>query len=202
MGVRLANESVSRNSPTRVVRLEPSPQTIGLAEAIYEVMKADRPHMASRLSKMLIKGDEGERRWNTDVVAGHVVLWVIKLTAPNGEDLIVSILWFEWVKESKTAHIEVLWTHPSYRQFGFGSQLVQSVLVRHPEVEKWTAFTSRDMKKDGGVHRFWTKQGFHQASIDVGKTTQDGFFIRIANAGPTKSVKRRRIQREMFEIKF
>ena len=70
--------------------------------------------------------------------------------------------------------------------------------MRYPGVTKWTAFTSRDMKKDAGVHKFWKKNGFFQESLEVGKVNQDGFFVRNSE---TYTTKRRRVRTQIFEIK-
>jgi len=191
------------------------------AESIYSEMKVDRPHMAARLSKLMPKMSDEERQWSSDVKREKVHVWALK-AYPGSTAHYVAIIWFELVcpkgkkdnssvastsstasssssdgTDGTTAHIEVLWTHPNYRQYGFGTQLVQNVLVRYPSISKWTAFTSRDMKKDAGVHKFWKKNGFIQESLEVGNVEQDGFFIR--NAGIQTS-KRRRLQTQMFTI--
>lgn len=182
-------------------------------------MKVDRPHMAVRFSKLMPKLADDERYWSKDVVDDHVHIWALKVQSGSASRF-VAIIWFELVEPAQrkdtssssssssqashsnphvgsTAHIEVLWTDPQFRQFGFGTQLVQNVLVRYPSIHKWTAFTSRDMKKDAGVHKFWTKNGFYQESIEVGKVNQDGFFIRNASV---QTSKRRRVQTQLFQI--
>ena len=204
---------ISRQSETRAVRLTPDAVSLESTESIYDLMRADRPHMAARLSKLMPKMSDDTRQWSSDVSQDHVHVWALK--AVHGSmSKFLAIIWFELVgnvpqptgkKDSllhgswnpSTAHIEVLWTHPRYRQYGFGSQLVHSVLVRYPSITKWTAFTSRDMKKDAGVNRFWNKNGFYQDTIEVGKVSQDGFFIRNS---AIDSAKRRRVQTQIFAI--
>lgn len=204
---------VCRDTETRALRLTPDDTSLECAEQIYDMMRIDRPHMAARLSKLMPKLSDDERSWSSDVIHDHVHLWALK--AIHGSlHKFVAIIWFELVgnghssllkkdslssgpRNPTTAHIEVLWTHPQHRQSGFGSQLVRSVLVRYPNITKWTAFTSRDMKKDAGVNRFWNKNGFHQDTIEVGKVNQDGFFIRNS---ALESTKRRRVQTQLFEI--
>ena len=215
------NDDFSRNTPTRAVRLSSGDSSLDAATSIYEDMKCDRPHMAARLSKLMPKVSDEKREWSMDIKKEKVHVWALK-AYPGSSARFVAIIWFELVgpkgrkdnastastsstssgswndgTDGTTAHIEVLWTHPSCRQFGFGTQLVQNVLVRYPTISKWTAFTSRDMKKDAGVHKFWKKNGFFQESLEVGNVNQDGFFIR--NAGMTTS-KRRRLQTQMFTI--
>jgi hypothetical protein len=216
MITKVENEWISRTSETRAVRLTTDTISLESAEDIYEIMKLDRPHMAARLSKLMPKMVDDARQWSKDVLSDHVHIWALK-AVQGSLSKVVAIIWFELVGGEKnprptskrdnlsdsnltptTAHIEVLWTHPKFRQFGFGTRLVQSVLVRYPGILKWTAFTSRDMKKDAGVNKFWIKNGFLQESIEVGKVNQDGFFIR--NAG-LQTFKRRRIPTQMFEIK-
>lgn len=217
------HSKLTRDCPTRVVRIASGDASLVAAESIYEDMKSDRPHMAGRLSKLMPKMSDDIRRWGKDVISEHVHIWALKAHAGSKAGY-VAIMWFELVETSVsrksidtmsvsstsssstsvpntnnglTAHIEVLWTHPLCRQFGFGTQLVQSVLVRYPQVSKWTAFTSRDMKKDAGVHKFWIKNGFHQESLEIGKVNQDGFFIRNTEV---QSSKRRRVQTKVFQI--
>ena len=216
MVTKVDEEWINRSSDTRAVRLTTDTLSLESAEDIYEIMKMDRPHMAVRLSKLMPKMADDARQWSKDVLSDHVHIWALK-AVQGSQSKFVAIIWFELVGGEKnprqpgkkdnlsdsnltptTAHIEVLWTHPKFRQFGFGTRLVQSVLVRYPGILKWTAFTSRDMKKDAGVNKFWIKNGFYQESIEVGKVNQDGFFIR--NAGLSSS-KRRRVQTQMFEIK-
>lgn len=213
---------LSRDSSCRVVRISSGEASLEAAESIYDEMKSDRPHMAARLSKLMPKLSDEERHWGRDVSGDHVHIWALKAYAGSKAGY-VAIMWFELVEPPTrksidtmsvsstssssttapippvglTAHIEVLWTHPSCRQFGFGTQLVQSVLVRYPQVSKWTAFTSRDMKKDAGVHKFWIKNGFHQEALEIGKVNQDGFFIRNTEV---QSSKRRRVQTRIFQI--
>lgn len=210
----LSADIITRNSPTRAVRLSSGDASLEFAEYIYDIMRLDRPHMAARLSKLMPKLADDERHWNKDVVNDHVHIWALKVQCGSSSRF-VAIVWFEMVEQRRdsassssnsssgsgvcgpTAHIEVLWTDPRFRQFGFGTQLVQNVLVRYPKVHKWTAFTSRDMKKDAGVHKFWIKNGFFQESLEVGKVNQDGFFIRNA---ALQTSKRRRIQTEPFQV--
>ena len=187
-------DTITKNSPTRAVRLSSGDASLEFAEHIYDIMKLDRPHMAVRLSKLMPKLADDERHWSKDVVDNHVHIWALKVQS-GSLNRFVAIIWFEVV--GPTAHIEVLWTDPKFRQFGFGTQLVQNVLVRYPSIHKWTAFTSRDMKKDAGVHKFWTKNGFFQESLEVGKVNQDGFFIRNA---AFQTSKRRRIQTQPFTV--
>ena len=214
---RGGEEWINRESETRPVRLTTDSTSLETAERIYEIMRLDRPHMGVRLSKLMPKMADDARTWSSDVLSDHVHIWALK--AVHGSlSKYVAIIWFELVggntnqslavqknyslsglsSSPTTAHVEVLWTHPQYRQFGFGTRLVQSVLVRYPCISKWTAFTSRDMKKDAGVNKFWIKNGFYQESIEVGRVNQDGFFIRNAAFEPSK---RRRVQTHMFEIK-
>jgi ribosomal protein S18 acetylase RimI-like enzyme len=205
---------INRDSEARAIRLTTDTLSLECAEDIYEIMKQDRPHMAARLSKLMPKMADDDRTWSSDVLKDHVHIWALKV-AQGSMSKYVAIIWFELVgnggapgnkkdllssssKNPTTAHIEVLWTHPQHRQFGFGSRLVQQVLVRYPNISKWTAFTSRDMKKDAGVNRFWIKNGFYQDTIEVGKVNQDGFFIRNA---AVETAKRRRVQTQIFEIK-
>jgi len=170
--------------------------------------------MAGRLSKLMPKSSDEDRTWSSDVTRNRVHIWALK-ASQGSLSKYVAIIWFELVGHSPvpsiskkdsigvdagnptTAHIEVLWTHPDHRQFGFGTRLVQSVLVRYPCITKWTAFTSRDMKKDAGVNKFWIKNGFYQDTIEVGKVSQDGFFIRNATV---ETAKRRRVQTQVFQI--
>ena len=213
---RASDSWIHRGTETRPVRLTTDSISLESAEDIYDIMKLDRPHMAVRLSKLMPKMADDARQWSKDVLHDHVHIWALKAIHGSLSEY-VAIIWFELVggnnntqssaskkdalTDSKlcptTAHIEVLWTHPNFRQFGFGTRLVQSVLVRYPGILKWTAFTSRDMKKDAGVNRFWIKNGFYQESIEVGKVNQDGFFIRNA---AIETSKRRRVQTQMFEI--
>ena len=207
-------DTITRNTPTRAVRLSSGDASLDFAEHIYNIMRLDRPHMAVRLSKLMPKLADDERHWSKDVVDDHVHIWALK--AQTGSiSRFVAIIWFDVVEPRRdasswssgstntsslpgpTAHIEVLWTDPEFRQYGFGTQLVQNVLVRYPNIHKWTAFTSRDMKKDSGVNKFWIKNGFFQESLEVGKVNQDGFFIRNA---ALQSSKRRRIQTEPFQV--
>jgi len=213
---------ISRDTPTRAVKLSSGDASLEAAESIYEDMKTDRPHMAARLSKLMPKISDDERRWSTDVVRERVHIWALK-AFPGSSTEYVSVMWFELVgprakkdttlpststsalpdgvssTDGTTAHIEVLWTNPKYRQFGFGTQLVQSVLVRYPNISKWTAFTSRDMKKDAGVHKFWKKNGFSQDTLEIGNVNQDGFFVRNAEV---QTSKRRRIPTQIFKISY
>ena len=211
---------ISRSTPTRAVKLSSGDASLEAAESIYEDMKHDRPHMAARLSKLMPKISDDERRWSADIVRERVHIWALK-AFPGSSTEYVAVMWFELVgprakkevvsssssvsalpdgissTDGTTAHIEVLWTNPKYRQFGFGTQLVQSVLVRYPNISKWTAFTSRDMKKDAGVHKFWKKNGFVQDTLEIGNVNQDGFFVRNAEVQISK---RRRIPTQIFEI--
>lgn len=212
--------SISRDTPTRAVKLSSGDTSLEAAESLYEDMKHDRPHMAARLSKLMPKISVDDRRWCSDIVAERVHIWALK-AFPGSSTEYVAVMWFELVSprtkkdnglsvssssnntngvsstDGTTAHIEVLWTNPKYRQYGFGTQLVQSVLVRYPNISKWTAFTSRDMKKDAGVHKFWKKNGFVQESLEIGNVNQDGFFIRNAEI---QTSKRRRIPTQIFKI--
>lgn len=214
MNVRPPDSWITRNTETKAVQLTPDGASLVISESIYEAMKTDRPHMAGRLSKLMPKMADDVRAWSSDVSRNRVHIWSLK-ASQGSLSKFVAIIWFELVGHSPiptiskkdsigveagnptTAHIEVLWTHPDHRQFGFGTRLVQSVLVRYPCITKWTAFTSRDMKKDAGVNRFWIKNGFYQESIEVGKVSQDGFFIRNAAVETTK---RRRVKTQLFEI--
>ncbi len=215
-------KKLSKDCSTRVVRISSGDASLAAAETIYEEMKSDRPHMAARLSKLMPKMSDDERHWGRDVTNDHVHIWALKAHI-GARSAYVAIMWFELVElptkksidtmsvssassssttapvinSGLTAHIEVLWTYPYCRQYGFGTQLVQSVLVRYPQVSKWTAFTSRDMKKDAGVHKFWIKNGFHQEALEIGKVNQDGFFIRNTEI---QSSKRRRVQTKVFQI--
>ena len=218
----LGSSLISRDTPTRAVKLSSGDASLEAAESIYEDMKHDRPHMAARLSKLMPKVSDEERRWSADIVRDRVHIWALK-AFPGSSTEYVAVMWFELVgprnkrdhisqtssstssalpdgvssTDGTTAHIEVLWTNPKYRQYGFGTQLVQSVLVRYPNISKWTAFTSRDMKKDAGVHKFWKKNGFAQESLEIGNVNQDGFFIRNAE---TQVSKRRRIPTQVFKF--
>ena len=160
---------ISRDTPTRAVKLSSGDASLEAAESIYDDMKIDRPHMAARLSKLMPKISDDERHWSSDIIKERVHIWALK-AFPGSSTEYVAVMWFELVgprarkdllapassasalpdgvssTDGTTAHIEVLWTNPKYRQFGFGTQLVQSVLVRYPNISKWTAFTSRDMK--------------------------------------------------------
>jgi GNAT superfamily N-acetyltransferase len=216
---------LNRDCTTRAIRLSSGEASLVAAESIYEDMRIDRPHMAVRLSKLMPKLSDDARHWGNDVVDEHVHIWALKAYTGSKAGY-VAIMWFELVEPSfsrknnidtmstssssssvsssyplsplgMTAHVEVLWTHPSCRQYGYGTQLVQSVLVRYPQVSKWTAFTSRDLKKDPGVHKFWMKQGFHQESLEIGKVNQDGFFIRNS---AVQTSKRRRVPTKVFQI--
>lgn len=205
---------MTRDSDTRAVQLTADPISLGASEEIYERMKIDRPHMAARLSKLMPKQADDGRKWSDDVSRGRVHIWALKATQ-GVLNTFVAVMWFELVGHSpiptiqkkdslsatpgdpSTAHVEVLWAHPDHRQCGFGSRLVQSVLVRYPSVLKWTAFTSRDMKKDPGVNRFWKKNGFYQDTLEVGKVNQDGFFIRNQ---AIETAKRRRVQTQIFQF--
>ena len=205
---------VNRQTETRAVQLTADPVSLEATEEIYELVKLDRPHMAARLSKLMPKQTDDGRKWSDDVSRGRVQIWALKATQGILSKF-VAIIWFELVGHSPipiiarkdsisqnpgnptTAHIEVLWTHPDHRQCGFGSRLVESILIRYPGVTKWTAFTSRDMKKDAGVNKFWKKNGFYQDTIEVGKVNQDGFFIRNAAIETTK---RRRVQTQIFHF--
>jgi ribosomal protein S18 acetylase RimI-like enzyme len=208
------NSWISRTTETKAVQITPDVTSLECAEEIYDLMKLDRPHMAARLSKLMPKLADDGRTWGSDVIRGRVHIWALK-AFQGAASKIVAVIWFELVGHSppsvtskkdslltdssnpSTAHIEVLWTDPRHRQHGFGTRLVQSVLVRYPGITKWTAFTSRDMKKDAGVNKFWIKNGFYQDSIEVGKVNQDGFFIRNS---ATESAKRRRVKTQVFEI--
>jgi len=212
---------IARDTPTRAVKLSSGDASLEAAESIYDDMKTDRPHMAARLSKLMPKISDDERHWSSDIVKDRVHIWALK-AFPGSSTEYVAVMWFELVgprtrkdssqpvgsvsaalpdgvssNDGTTAHIEVLWTNPKYRQYGFGTQLVQSVLVRYPNISKWTAFTSRDMKKDAGVHKFWKKNGFFQESLEIGNVNQDGFFVRNAEV---QSSKRRRIPTQIFKI--
>jgi|LauGreDrversion4_2_1035121.scaffolds.fasta_scaffold30411_3 hypothetical protein len=212
--------SICKQTPTRAVKLSSGDASLEAAESLYEDMKHDRPHMAVRLSKLMPKVSVDDRRWCADIVAERIHIWALK-AFPGSSTEYVAVMWFELVSprtkkehgssgsssssnatlisstDGTTAHIEVLWTNPKYRQYGFGTQLVQSVLVRYPNISKWTAFTSRDMKKDAGVHKFWKKNGFVQESLEIGNVNQDGFFIRNAEI---QTSKRRRIPTQPFKI--
>jgi ribosomal protein S18 acetylase RimI-like enzyme len=214
MSVGTGDSWVNRQTETRAVHLTADSMSLDAAEKIYDVMKLDRPHMAARLSKLMPKQTDDGRKWSDDVTRGRVHVWALKATQGILSKF-VAIIWFELVGHSpiptitkkdsisdspgnpKTAHIEVLWTHPDHRQCGFGSRLVESILIRYPGVTKWTAFTSRDMKKDPGVNKFWKKNGFNQDTIEVGKVNQDGFFIRNSALETTK---RRRVQTQIFRF--
>lgn len=216
MGRETAEDWITRDVETRAVRLTTDSTSLRSAESLYESMKLDRPHMALRLSKLVPKMANDTRGWSGAVLEDRVHIWALKAVQGSLSKL-VAVIWFELVggtsnvaqplkkdslsdspRNPTTAHIEVLWTSPTVRQFGFGSRLVQSVLVRYPGVTKWTAFTSRDMKKDAGVHKFWKKNGFFQESLEVGKVNQDGFFVRNSE---TYTTKRRRVRTQIFEIK-
>jgi len=216
MGNEGSDEWVTRDVETRAVRLTADTASLESAVSLLEIMKLDRPHMAMRLSKLVPKTSDDERNWSVPVLEDRVHLWALKAVHGSLSKL-VAVIWFELVggvssaqqpqkkdvlstdsRNPTTAHIEVLWTRPDIRQCGFGSRLVQSVLVRYPGISKWTAFTSRDMKKDAGVHKFWKKNGFFQESLEVGKVNQDGFFVRNS---ATETSKRRRVPIQLFEIK-
>ena len=213
--VRDTEDWITRGVETRVVRLTTDSTSLESAESLYESMKVDRPHMAMRLSKLIPKMSDDARKWSEAVLEDRVHIWALKVVHGSLTKL-VAVIWFELVggdpnppqtmkkdllssnnRNPTTAHIEVLWTRPNLRQYGFGSRLVQSVLVRYPGISKWTAFTSRDMKKDAGVHKFWKKNGFFQESLEVGKVNQDGFFVRNTGNQPFK---RRRVPTQVFGI--
>ena len=176
---------------TRLLRLH-SPQTVQLGLGLVDEMKIDRPHMAAKLSKLLSyePNDSSRRKWHESVENEMTHIWALKLT--TGE--FVGVLWFErnFKKTEIVGGIDVLWVSPHHRKGGFGSHLVQSVILRYPEISTWTAFASQ-AQKDFGLHGFWRKNGFTEIAEDVGKTTLDGFFVRTAETGEKCRLSKRRI---------
>ena len=163
-----------------------------LGLGLVDEMKIDRPHMAAKLSKLLSyePNDSSRRKWHESVEKEMTHIWALKLT--TGE--FVGVLWFErnFKKTEIVGGIDVLWVSPHHRKGGFGSHLVQSVILRYPEISTWTAFASQ-AQKDFGLHGFWRKNGFTEIAEDVGKTTLDGFFVRTAETGEKCRLSKRRI---------
>ena len=87
---------ISRDTPTRAVKLSSGDASLEAAESIYEDMKTDRPHMAARLSKLMPKISDDERRWSTDVVRERVHIWALK-AFPGSSTEYVAVMWFELV---------------------------------------------------------------------------------------------------------
>ena len=175
---------------TRLVRLV-SRQTTDIGLALVERMKRDRPHMAAKLSKLLpyLPGDSTQRLWHPGVESGTTQVWGLRV---QSTEEYVGVLWADVQKRQKSnspkrqapnlelvGAIEVLWVAPEYRSFGYGSLIVQSVILRCPEIETWTAFASQGVR-DVGLHTFWRKNGFTESAQEVGRTTLDGFFVRTA----------------------
>jgi hypothetical protein len=193
------NDNISRNTPTRAVRLSSGDPSLESAESIYDDMKIDRPHMAARLSKLMPKASDDGREWSLDIKKDKVHVWALK-AYPGSSARFVAIIWFELVgpKNRKDNASTASSSSSSSGSSSDGTDgTTAHIEVRYPNISKWTAFTSRDMKKDAGVHKFWKKNGFIQESLEVGNVNQDGFFVR--NAGIHTS-KRRRVPTQIFTI--
>jgi len=186
-------------SESRLIRLH-SPQTVSMGLSLVEEMKIDRPHMAAKLSKLLsyeLK-DSSRRRWHDSVENEITHIWALKLSQGD----FVGVVWFEknFNKEGLVGAIDVLWISPNHRKGGFGSHLIQSVILRYPEILTWTAFASQ-AQRDLGLHSFWRKNGFTEIAEDVGKTTLDGFFVRTAATGDRCRLSKRRILAPQAELR-